>query len=58
MLFRFKKFPDFGKEVMRDFEVHRFCYDCRKFVRGCKGRSAHKKFVCTRRRRYHNVITR
>lgn len=49
------RFPDFGKEVRRSFEVHANCYDCKKFAKGCKGWEAKKKFECTKIRLYKRI---
>lgn len=49
-----RRFPDFGKEVKRDFEVCAPCYDCRKFYKkgkdACKGQQkiVNKKWKCSR----------
>jgi len=43
-----QRFPDFGKELRRPFEVHELCYDCAEFYgpghgeRGCDGWPADK----------------
>ena len=43
-----QRFPDFGKELRRPFEVHELCYDCAEFYgaghgeRGCDGWPAQK----------------
>jgi hypothetical protein len=49
------KFPDFGKEVRRSFAVHEFCFDCVRFVRGCKGWRAKRKFECPKVKWYKKV---
>jgi hypothetical protein len=46
------RFPDFGKELQRGFEVHENCYDCAEFygpghgVVGCNAWPAAKVFAC------------
>lgn len=44
------RFPDFGKEVRREFEVYPLCYDCKKFYKGCKGqkRKVGGKWNCSK----------
>jgi hypothetical protein len=49
------RFPDFGKEVRRSSPIHEFCYDCKRFVHGCKGRSPKVKFHCKRVKWYKRV---
>jgi len=43
---RTNKFPEFGKELQRSFEVHEFCYDCAGFYDGCRAWPARKRFAC------------
>jgi len=50
------KFPDFGKEVRREYEVSSLCYDCKRFVKGCKGWKAARKFECLKRKPYKPVM--
>ena len=33
----FRRFPNFGKELRRPFEVHAICYDCADFYDDCRG---------------------
>ena len=40
------RFPYFGKELRRPFEVHENCYDCASFYDGCKGWRASRDFEC------------
>jgi hypothetical protein len=46
--FPLQRFPDFGKELRRPFEVHEVCYDCAEFYgpghgeRGCDAWPANK----------------
>ena len=46
------RFPDFGKELQRSFEVHENCYNCAEFygpgrgVVGCNAWPAAKEFAC------------
>lgn len=46
--FPLQRFPDFGKELRRPFEVHEICYDCAEFYgpghgeRGCDAWPANK----------------
>jgi len=42
------KSSDFGKEVRRPYEVSDICYDCKKFVNGCKGWAAKREFTCSK----------
>jgi len=49
------KSSDFGKEVRRPFDVHAHCYDCQKFVDGCKGWSAYREFACKKIKLYRRV---
>lgn len=51
----FKRFPDFGKEVKRAYEIHENCYDCRRLVKGCKGWKVTRKFMCSRVKWYKIV---
>jgi hypothetical protein len=46
----FNRFPDFGKELHRPFEVHENCYDCAGFYDGCPAWPANNDFAC---RKYH-----
>jgi len=49
------KHSDFGKEVQRSFAVHAYCYDCKKFIDGCKGWSARRDFACVKIKLYPRV---
>jgi len=49
------RFSDFGKEVRRSFDVHEFCYDCIRFVEGCKGWPARCTFACKKQKRYKRI---
>jgi hypothetical protein len=49
------KFPEFGKEVRRSFAVSHLCYDCVRFIDGCKGWKATKKFECPKVKWYKKV---
>jgi len=40
------RFPDFGQELRRPFEVHENCYDCAGFYDGCRAWPAAKAFAC------------
>lgn len=39
-------FSEFGKEAHRSYPVHEYCYDCKKFIKGCNGWNPRKKFEC------------
>ncbi|MEN6336815.1 MAG: hypothetical protein ABFE01_21370, partial [Phycisphaerales bacterium] len=49
---RFSRFPDFGKELRRPFEVCEHCYDCVEFYGpghgevGCHAWPADRPFRC------------
>ena len=51
-MFSRKRFPEFGKEIKREYDVASPCYDCRRFIRGCKGLKAGlktgQKFACSK----------
>ena len=49
------KSSDFGKEVRRTFLVHEYCYDCKKFVNGCKGWAAKREFECSKIQLYKRI---
>jgi len=51
----FPRFPDFGKEVRRSYEVSEICYDCMRFADGCKGWKAKREFACERLKLYRRV---
>jgi len=51
----FPRFPDFGKEVHRSYEVSEICYDCMRFMDGCKGWRAKREFACKRLKLYRQV---
>ncbi len=53
-----RHFPEFGKEVKRDFQVHANCYDCKRFINGCKGWAATKKFQCGKAKWYKTVMAK
>jgi hypothetical protein len=40
------KFPEFGAELKRDFEVSAGCYDCVEFYDGCNARRADPNSRC------------
>jgi hypothetical protein len=40
------RFPDFGKELRRSFEVHENCYECASFYDGCPAWPAAREFAC------------
>ena len=42
----FRRFPDFGKDLMRPFPVHENCHDCAEFYDGCKAWPESKTFRC------------
>lgn len=42
----FRRFPDFGRELRRPFEVHATCFDCAEFYDGCHAWPASKPFAC------------
>ena len=46
LIMPFKRFPEFGKELKRPFEVHENCYDCADFYGDCKGWRASRAFAC------------
>lgn len=54
------KFPNFGEEVRRPYEVAAPCFDCRKFIKGCKGKKAKKgvKWHCDKVDWYNTVKAR
>ncbi len=52
----FRRFPDFGKELRRPFEVHASCYDCAEFYDGCEAWPANKRFACDRYNRLPDVM--
>jgi len=41
------RFPDFGNELKRPFEVHENCCDCAEFYDGCNAWPASKPWGCT-----------
>ncbi len=43
---KLNRFPDFGKEVRRPFEVHENCSDCAGFYDGCQGWPDSRPFDC------------
>jgi hypothetical protein len=43
---QFKRFPEFGEELRRPFQVHENCYDCAEFYDGCKGWRVSRDFAC------------
>jgi hypothetical protein len=42
----FNKFPEFGEQLKRLFEVHENCYDCAEFYDGCNAWPENKPFDC------------
>ncbi len=40
------RFPDFGKELRRDFDVHKSCYDCSELYHGCNARPENPSSRC------------
>ena len=52
----FERFPDFGKELRRPFEVHAACYDCADFYDGCEAWPASKRFTCGEYNRLPDVM--
>ena len=56
------RFPDFGKELRRPFEVHENCYDCAEFygpghgAMGCQGWRASRGFACRDFNRLPDVL--
>jgi len=57
-----QRFPDFGKELRRPFEVHELCYDCVEFYgpghgeHGCGGWPASQELRCADRNRLPAVM--
>lgn len=49
------RFSEFGKEIRRSFAVHECCYDCKRFVDGCRGWSAKRVFTCEKIQLYKRV---
>jgi hypothetical protein len=43
---QFKRFPEFGKELRRPFQVHENCFDCTEFHDGCNAWPESKPFDC------------
>jgi len=52
----FRRYPDFGKELRRPFEVHAACYDCAEFYDGCDAWPAGKSFACGEYNRLPDVM--
>jgi len=52
----FQRFPDFGQELKRPFEVHESCYDCAAFYHGCSAWPAAEKFACAHYQRLPDVM--
>jgi len=52
----FRRFPDFGKELRRPFEVHASCYNCAEFYDGCEAWPASKSFACRQYNRLPDVM--
>jgi len=52
----FRRFPDFGKERRRPFEVHASCYNCADFYDGCEAWPAGKPLACGRYNRLPDVM--
>lgn len=57
-----QRFPDFGKELRRPFDVHELCYDCVEFYgpghgeHGCGGWPASQELRCADRNRLPAVM--
>ncbi len=43
---RFTRLSDFGRELLRPFEVHENCYDCAGLCDGCRAWPATRDFAC------------
>ena len=52
----FRRFPDFGKELRRPFEVHASGYNCADFYDGCEAWPASKPLACGRYNRLPDVM--
>jgi hypothetical protein len=53
---RFNRFPSFGRELRRPFEVHENCYDCVEFYDGCRAWRASREFACANYYRLPDVM--
>ena len=51
-----RRFPDFGKELRRPFEVHGACYDCCRLYDGCEAWPASRSFTCGEYSRLPDVM--